>query len=325
VALESFMVVAINCELDDIEALARPIRAAGGVLARAIARNAGEIIAAAKGARAIVIQRLMEGAAEVFGALPELRVVGRMGIGLDSIDLAAAAKAGVAVVNVPSFCEEEVCDHAMALLLACARRVAQLARATRQGAWDAKGAGVMFRLRGRTLGLVGLGKIPVLVAARARAFGLKVVAFDPYAPAKRFEETGVEAVALDALLRRSDYVSIHCPLTVETRGLINAERLALMKPDAFLINTARGGIVDEGALVEALRGGRIAGAALDVMAPEPPGKGHPLLDMDNVIVTPHAAFYSEEAVEEVQRRMGERIVEALGGGEAGRAGRGWRG
>lgn len=307
-----FRVVLINPEDDDLSRIARPIQTSGGVLEAGKCHGTNEIIAFARGAHGMIIQSLKTDAERVFAALPDLRALGRMGIGLDSIDVAAATRHGIFVVNVPQFCEEEVCDHTMALLLACARRIVQYDRATRRGKWDTKTSGTIYRLRGKTMGLIGFGKIPKLVAIRAKAFGLRVIAYDPHVPMECFGKNGVvAAIMLEDLLAQSDFVSVHCPLTESTRGLINGERLARMKPTAFIINTARGGIVEESALGRAVREGQIAGAALDVLIMEPPEINHPLLSLDNIIVTPHSAYYSEEAIEELHEKIGQYMTEAI--------------
>lgn len=308
-----FRVVLFNPEPRDHEGVARPIRAAGGVFETATYAETDDLIAAARGAKGIIISALRKDAERVFESLPDLAVVGRMGIGVDSIDVAAATRHGVCVVNVPSFCEEEVADHAMALLLACARRIDEDARAVRQGAWPAANRTRLRRLRGQILGLAGFGKIARLVALRAQAFGLRVVAFDPLAPSRVFAETGVISVSFNDLLAESDFISIHCPLLEQTRGLFNATAFAGMKQGAFLINTARGAIVDESALAAALKSRKLAGAGLDVSMREPPPPDDPFRSIESVILTPHTAWYSEEAMEDLNAKMGRYITQAIMG------------
>jgi D-3-phosphoglycerate dehydrogenase len=274
--------------------------------------RAADRLSLAHGAHAVITPALREGD-RIFPALPNLRVVGRMGIGLDSIDIPAATRHGVCVVNVPNFCEEEVSDQAMALLLACAHKIAFCDRAVRAREWNAGAGPAMHRLRGRTLGLMGFGKIPRLMAPKAQGFGLRVIAHDPFAAAERARGAGVALVDFDTLLRESDYLSIHCPLTEQTRGLFNAGAFARMKREAVLINTARGAIVHEADLIAALRDGRIAGAGLDVLAEEPPAPGNPLPGMEQVVLTPHAAYASCEAVVELQENIGRYVIEALHG------------
>lgn len=248
-------------------------------------------------------------------ALPDLKVVTRYGVGLDNIDVAFATGQGVPVAYVPDYCMVDVAEHTMALLLALSRKVARFDRLVREGAWDIQAGLPLNRLTGRTLGLVGFGRIAREVASRAGAFGLKVVAFSPSLAPERAAEFGVEAAGLDALLEGSDFVSVHCPSTEATRGLIGAAALARMKPTACLINTSRGDIVDEAALADALESGRIAGAALDVRAQEPPGAGDRLVGLDRAIHTPHAAFYSAESLVELRERAAWETRRVLEGGE----------
>jgi D-3-phosphoglycerate dehydrogenase len=249
----------------------------------------------------------------VLDAAPHCRIVSRYGVGVDNIAVAHATELGIPVTNVPDYCFEEVSDHAMALLLACARRVVTFANATRGGAWDVKGGRPIYRVRGRTLGLVGFGRNGRALAGKAQGFGLKMVVYDPWVTAEAVAPFGTKTDDLDALLRESDYVSIHVPLTDATRGLINARTLRLMKPSTYLINTSRGPIIDEAALVQALSEQWIAGAALDVLVKEPGDLTNPLFGLDNAIITPHASFYSEEAIEELEQKAAERVVLALRG------------
>ncbi len=253
-----------------------------------------------------VTRRVIEHAAQC-------RIIARYGIGVDNVDVQAASARRIVVTNVPDYCIEEVSDHALALLLACARRVADLDRLVRAGRWDAKAAVPIRRLRGQVLGLVGFGKIPRLLAAKAAALGLTFLAFDPYVDAATCTAHGAQKVDLPALLAAADFVSVHAPLTPQTRGLLGETELQRMKPTAYLINTARGPIVSEAALVRALREGWIAGAALDVLETEPPGGQHPLLALPQVILTPHVAFYSEESVQDLQRKAAEEVARVLTG------------
>lgn len=250
---------------------------------------------------------------KVIHGVRRCRAIGRYGIGVDNIDVPAATARGIAVINVPSYCEEEVSDHALAMLLAWARRIVHYAEETRNGIWDWKTGQPIRRLQGQFLGLLGLGKIARLMARKAKVLGLNVVAYDPYLPDAIFVEAGVERVGLDELLARSDFLSIHVPLTDNTRHLLNRETLAKMKPSACLINTSRGGVVEEKALVEALQKGRLAGACLDVMDLEPPQGKNPLLKMPQVILSPHVAWYSEESQLELRKNIARDIGRALHG------------
>lgn len=249
----------------------------------------------------------------VLDAAPRCRIVSRYGIGLDNIPVEHATQLGIVVTNVPDFCLDEVADHTLALLLACARRIVDYAQATRAGVWSQQSARPMVRLAGQTLGLVGYGNIAARVAQKARALGLEIMAYTPRLRADALAPWGRATNDLDELLAQADYVSLHAPLTEATRGLIDARALRRMKPTAYLINTARGAIVDERALRQALREGWIAGAALDVLSQEPPAADHPLLGLENVILTPHAAFYSQEAIADLETRAAQHVAQALRG------------
>ncbi len=253
--------------------------------------------------------------------LPRCRIIAGTQIGFDTFDISAAAERGILVTNVPGYCVEEVSDHTMALILACSRRIIQLNRAVRDGGWgfgphssevkDVIRPGIS-RLRGRTLGLFGFGAIGRTLAPKAKAFGLRVIACDPFADASGAASLGVELVDWDALLRESDFVSIHAALSAQTQHVFNRAAFSAMKPTACLINTARGGFIDERALYDALTSGELALAALDVLATEPP-EHNILLTLDKVICTAHNAYYSPESVEEQWRRPADEVIRALRG------------
>lgn len=251
--------------------------------------------------------------APVLEAAHRCVTVARYGVGLDNIDVAAATRLGIIVTNVPEFCTTEVADHTMALLLGHARHIARFAEATRAGGWDNRAFAPMHRLGGQVMGLVGYGNIAQQVAQRAQAFGYQVVAYSP-SRAGRQPEGGVRfAASLVELLRAADVVSLHLPLTPDTRHVIGRAALAEMKPGAILVNTSRGALVDEAALADVLNDGRIGGAALDVLDGEPPAASHPLLGHPSVIVTPHAAFDSVEAIAELQETAARNVVAVLRG------------
>jgi D-3-phosphoglycerate dehydrogenase / 2-oxoglutarate reductase len=252
--------------------------------------------------------------AEVIRALEGCRVIARYGIGLDTIDLPEATAMGIVVTNVPDYCIDEVSDHALALILALARGIVRLDRAVHRGSWSPSDARPLRRIPGRTLGLVGFGRIARRLAEKAAALGFRVVATDPYVPADAMAGAGVEPRDLDTLLAESDVVSLHAPLSDESRHLIGSPELARMKDGAVLVNTSRGPLVDVEALRVALENGRLGGAGLDVLETEPPAHDDPLLARPDVIVTPHAAFYSEESIAELQRKAAEQVVVALSGG-----------
>jgi len=250
--------------------------------------------------------------ADMIGQMTRCRIISRFGIGVDNVDLDAATSAGIVVTKVPDYCIDEVSDHAMALLLAAARKIVPSNAQVHAGRWEMKAVVPIHRLRGGVLGLAGFGRIPQLVAPKAKAFGLRVIAYDPFIPPEVFAREGVERVEFPQLLSRSDFVSIHTPLGPETRGLFNADAFRQMKPTAYLINTARGPIVDEAALAWALDAGQLAGAALDVMPTEPP-VGSPLIGRADVMITPHTSFYSEESLVELQRKAAEEVAAVLTG------------
>ena len=275
------------------------------------ARTVGEVRAATAGAVG-VLNCYAPMPAEVIASLDRCRVIARYGIGLDTIDLAAATAKGIVVTNVPDYCMDEVSDHALALILSLARGIVRLDRSVHAGGWTLSEA-TLHRIPGRTLGLVGFGRIARRVATKAAAFGFRIVATDPFVPGDAMRNAGVEPRELDALLSESDVVSIHAPLTDASRYLIGAPELAHMKPGAILVNTSRGGLVDTAALRDALAAGSLGGAGLDVFETEPLETDDPLLRRADVVITPHASFYSEESVAELQRKAAEQVVAALSG------------
>jgi len=245
--------------------------------------------------------------------LKRCRVIGRFGLGVDNIDIKAAAELGIAVTYVPDYCMQEVSDHAMALLLSLVRKVPLSNKLVQSGRWEVSPVVPIHRLTGRVLGLVGFGNIPRMLAPKAKAFGLRVVTHDPYVSQEALAAAGVEGVGFDELLAMSDFVSIHAPLMPATRGLFNRDVFRKMKKGAMLINTARGPLVDEEALIAALDSGQLGGAALDVVTTEPLPKDSKLLGRDNVILTPHTAFYSVEALNELQTKCATDVARVLSG------------
>ncbi|HXM21053.1 MAG TPA: C-terminal binding protein [Terriglobales bacterium] len=249
---------------------------------------------------------------DMIGQMARCRIIARFGIGVDNVDIAAATDAGIVVTRVPDYCIDEVSDHTLALLLALVRKIPYANSRSHAGRWEMSAVVPIHRLRESILGLVGFGRIPQLVAPKAKAFGLKVVTYDPYVKQEIATAAGVERVDFAELVKVSDYVSIHTPLMPETQGLFNADVFRQMKPTAYLINTARGPIVDEPALAHALDAGQLAGAALDVLSQEPP-TASPLIGRDNVILTPHMSFYSVESLVELQTKAAEEVVRVLTG------------
>jgi D-3-phosphoglycerate dehydrogenase / 2-oxoglutarate reductase len=275
-------------------------------------RTAAELVEHGQEADALLVLEEPVSAA-VIAQLRRCRVISRFGIGVDTIDVAAATAAGIQVTNVPDASTEEVSDHALAMLLSLARDLRAFDEAVRRGAWAAAGRNEIRRLSGRTLGLVGFGRIARRLCEKVRPLGLQVLTFDPYVSAAASADLNARSVGLAELLERSDFVSLHAPLTPETHHLLGAEEIALMRPGAFLINVSRGGLVDQAALVRALRHGTLAGAALDVMESEPPMPDDPILAAPNVLLTPHSAHYSIESFDTVRDRAIENVVRVLSG------------
>ena len=250
--------------------------------------------------------------AEVMARMPRCRIIARYGIGVDTIDLDAATQAGIIVTNNPTYCIEEVAEHTMALVLACARKVAVYDRLVRGGRWELPPGKPMFRLSGRTLGLIGFGNIARQVAVRAAAFGMRILFADPVVEERQFDLPG-KKMGLQDLLGESDFVSLHPPLIPQTRKMINDDALSRMRSTAFLINCSRGPIVDTDALVRALDARTIAGCALDTTDPEPLPDPHPLRGRENVIITPHVAWYSEQALVGLQAGAPSEVRRVLSG------------
>ncbi|HVF04290.1 MAG TPA: phosphoglycerate dehydrogenase, partial [Frankiaceae bacterium] len=270
-----------------------------------------QLLPALAEADAVIVRSATTIDAEALAAAPRLKVVARAGIGLDNVDVPAATKAGVMVVNAPQSNVISAAEHAVALLLAVARRVPRADASLRQGEWQrSKFTGV--ELAGKTAGVVGLGRIGVLVAQRLSAFGMRLVAYDPYVPAGRAAQMGVRLLPLDDLLREADVVTIHLPKTKETAGLIGERELALLKPTAILVNAARGGLVDEHALAQALKEGRLGGAGVDVFGTEP-CTDSPLFAFDNVVVTPHLGASTVEAQDKAGTAVARSVKLALSG------------
>lgn len=249
---------------------------------------------------------------DVIAKMPKCKIIARYGIGVDTIDLDAATEAGVIVTNNPTYCIEEVAEDAMALMLACARKIVFFDRQVREQHWEVTPGKPIFRMAGSTLGLVGFGNISRMVAERATAFGMRVLFFDPYVKDGQFDKLG-KKVEFDELLRESDFVSLHPPLSPQTRGIMNDVAFAQMKSTAYLINCSRGPVINTDSLVMALDKKMIAGCALDTTDPEPLPKVHPLRDRDNVIINPHAAWYSEQSMAGLQAGAPNEVRRVLSG------------
>lgn len=252
---------------------------------------------------------------ELINSLQKCKVIVRCGMGFNNVDIPAATKRGIMVANVQKYCLDEVSDHAVALMLTLIRKTAYLSRLLREGIWDPAKARPIPRLKDLTLCLYGLGGISSRFATKAKAFGMHIAAYDPFLPAEYFEQMGVERIAEeDELFRRADVLSVHLPLNKSTAKIINAEKLAMMKPTAIFLNLARGGLVDEEALIKALQDGKLGGAGLDVLADEFPSMDNPLFQMDNVIVSPHIAYYSEGSDVDLRNYAINQVIGALENG-----------
>ncbi|WP_227888628.1 C-terminal binding protein [Cytobacillus oceanisediminis] len=249
----------------------------------------------------------------VIESLENAKVISRYGVGVNTIDLDAANEKGITVANVPDYGMEEVSNHALALLLSWARKVTLLNNEVKKGNWDFKACVPIHRFNNQTVGVLGFGRIPRRFIEKVKPLGFKLAAYDPFVSAEDMASAGVQKMELDEIISEADYLSVHVPLIKDTFHLLNADRFSQMKKNAVIINTARGPIIDEKALIEALENGIIAGAALDVAEEEPISIDSPLLHMDNVIITPHSAWYSEEAMVELRQKAAKNIVQVLKG------------
>jgi D-3-phosphoglycerate dehydrogenase len=278
-------------------------------------RSLDEIAGALQGADGILTEALGRDRfdARRVAALERCRVISVYAVGADGVDLDAASRLGIAVCNVPGYCTVEVAEHTVALLLAGWRRLRAAERVARSGSWGLDELRPVHRLAGRTVGLLGFGRIAQEVARRLAGFDVALVAHDPYADAAAAASLSVELCGLDELLRRSDVLTIHAPLTEQTRRLLDRDRLALLPDGALVVNAGRGGIVDHEALLAALESGRLAGAALDVAGVEPAPEGDPLLARDDVVCTPHMAYYSEESLLELRESVARNAAAVLTG------------
>jgi D-3-phosphoglycerate dehydrogenase len=309
-------VVAIDHRFGDVAVEAAVLREVGARVVDAEALSADAAAAACVDADAILIGPRLRFDEARIGALRRCRVIVRYGVGYDNVDVAAASARGIAVAIVPDYCIEEVATHALAMILALNRQLAAFDQSVREGRWQIGERSGIRRLSESTLGIVGFGRIGEALGLRALALGMQVVATDPARSSEEIEASGARAVALPELLASSDFVSVHAAKSADAPPILDAAALAQMKPTAYVVNVARGGLVDEVALDEALRSGRLAGAALDILDPEPPPPDAPLLTAPNVLVTPHAAWYSSTAIQELRRKAAEEAARVLAGGTA---------
>ena len=296
----------------DVNVEREVLEAAGFEVIAAVDISTDEAKAAFPEADALMVT-IQQVTAAIMDQLPRSRIICRIGTGLDAIDIPAATERGIWVTSVPDYSIDEVSTHAISLLLALNRNLFRHRNFSGYGRWRYESERPIRRLAGQTLGVLGLGRIGSASARKGTGLGLTVIAHDPYLPEERFAELGVRPVGFDTLLRESDFLTLHVPLTDETRHIINGEALRRMKPTAFLVNTARGDVVDINALVEEVRKGTIAGAGVDVLPVEPPLSDHPVLHEESIIVTPHVAWASNESGHDVRERGAQDVVRVLRG------------
>jgi D-3-phosphoglycerate dehydrogenase len=296
---------------DDVsESGLAPLRAASFEVEKRTGLSPTDLAAAIHDCEGLIVRSETRVTAELLEAAGKLRVIGRAGVGVDNIDVPSATIRGVVVMNAPDGNTITTAEHTIALLISLARSIPQANSSLKAGRWERKKF-IGVELQGKTLGIVGLGRIGRVVASRARAMGMFIVAYDPFIATEQARDLEIELVPLDEVYARADFLTVHTPLTAETRGLIDRDVLAKMKKGARIINCARGGLVDEDALYEAIKSGAIAGAALDVFTQEPPPEGHPLLQLDQVIATPHLGASTTEAQEGVAFTVAEQMRDYL--------------
>lgn len=305
----SYRVVITDCDHGSIEEEKKEFERMDAELILAQVKGEEEVIRVGKEADGLINQYTLL-TRRVLENLPKCKVISRYGVGVDSVDLQAATDLGIIVANVPDYCVEEVANHTIALILTLLRKTAFFDRKVKSNQWDFRLGIPIYRIRGRILGLIGCGRIGLDVAKKMIPFGLRVIAFDPYLQSV---EEGIELKDFDTVLKESDIISIHCPLNESTRHLIGEKEFQKMEKRPLLINTSRGAIIDEKALIQALKEGLLSGAGLDVLEKEPPDPKNPLLAMDNVILTPHVSFYSVESISELKRRTAENVSSVLQG------------
>jgi len=305
-----FKVVLTDYEWPDLELEYKIFSSVGAEFVPAHCLSEEEVVGLAQDADAVITEYAPM-TSRVIQKLERCKIISMNAAGYDNVNVKAATDAGILLVNCPDYCYDEVTDHTMALLLACARGVVRFDRQIQKKVWDFKSAGKLHRIRGSKLGLVGFGGVARSVAKKAKAFGMEIIAYDPYLSDEIFQREGVRRVSFETLFVESDFVSIHTPRTAETVNMVSQRELRTMKNSAYIINTSRGAIIDEEALLRALQQGTIRGAALDVMENEPADFRSPLFSCENLIITPHAAFYSEAAMAEVRTRAADQVVRVL--------------
>ncbi len=301
--------VITDCDHGSIEEETKELGRIGAELILAQVREEKDLIKFCHDADGIINQYSLLNR-NVLENLPKCKVISRYGVGIDSIDIKAATERGIIVANVPDYCIDEVANHTISMILCSIRKIAFFDKKVKSGYWDFRLGIPIYRTNGKTLGLIGCGKIGLEVGRRMSSFGLKVIAFDPYLEKP---PEGIELKDLDHVLEESDFISIHCPLNDSTFHLIGEREFRKMVKKPIIVNTSRGPIIDEDALIKALKEGIISGAALDVLEKEPPDSQNPLLGFENVTISPHVGFYSVESISELKRRTAENVSNVLTG------------
>lgn len=306
-----FNVVITDCDFASIEIEKKELENIAHVTLHQC-RTEEEVMSVAYDADGILVQYAPM-TRKVIASLNKCKVISRYGIGIDMIDIQAATDDGIAVVNVPDYCIEEVSDHTVALILACIRKIVVFDTTVKSGSWDVRVAAPIYRLQGSSLGLIGFGNIAKRIVQKIAGFGCRVLVCDPYVSSDVLEQYHVTSVSFEDVLRKADIISIHAPLTNETKHLFSEREFRLMKETACIVNTSRGPIIDETTLYKALKERWIAGAAIDVVEEEPLRPESALLKLDNIIITPHASFYSVTALQELQKQTARGVVQVLKG------------
>lgn len=297
----------------DFEEEKKLFESAGAKLEVAQCRREEDVIKASKGAIGLINSEIPI-TRNIIESLPDLKVIAKYSLGVDNVDVEAATENNVFVANVPDYCQDEVSNHALALIMSLTRKIVSLNQTVKQGKWSFTDGVPLHRFNTQTVGLLSFGNIARKLAKKLLAIGFNVITYDPYLQ-QADKESNVEPVSLEELMRRSDVISIHTPLTKDTYHLVDKDLLNHAKPSAIIVNTGRGSIINERDLIEALKEGKISGAGLDVLEKEPMEENNPLLSMDNVILTPHIAFYTEESMQELKRKTALNILDVLQGKE----------
>lgn len=307
-----FKVVVTDYVFPNLETERKELKKIGADLIESTGSDEESIIEAAKDADAI-LNCYAELTPKVIESLEKCQIIARYGIGVNNVDMSSATKKRIIVTNVPDYCIEEVSDHALALILACTRKICQLNATVKSGKWDFKDYRPMYRLEGQTLGIISFGKIPRRLVEKVSAYKFNIIAYDPYVDKGIAAKYNIKLVTLEELLKESDIITVHAPLTKETKGMFGSEQFKMMKDSAYLINTARGGLIKDDDLAQAVKEGELAGAGLDVLEDENLNSHHPLINLENVIITPHSAFYSEQALKDLQYKAVQEVVRILTG------------